>query len=420
MNCQSIKKLFEKIIEQKKIFARNFLQADVAELLNIRPLIDREIDVVRAELDPDRLKERETLARQFKFDYVGKFSPDGIARAKKYDEWFYVDKAGQRTDPENDFLAARSFVNGMAIGLRSLGNGKLFFLIGKNGRHIAIHAAYWLGDFHDGFAWVREKEVTNASNSFNYYINEDGKDAFELSLTPYEDAGDFSCGYAPVKQDGMWHYIDTKGKKAFGGKEFYDAKSFTEGKALVIHNIKEDYNPYSMGVESTLNCMNYIDTEGNYIFSTDYPEFNEASQFENSLAWVLKQEYNAQKNIEYSWRLIDESGKVKFKTEKYRDLESFSCGIALFYRESYYFYVNVNGKEITDMRYESYEDFHEDRALVMKNGKYYFIDKDGNEINQTGFDEAKQFNEGTAEVKIGDDAFYIDKRGRRVFSVAAK
>ena len=66
----------------------------------------------------------------------------------------------------------------------------------------------------------------------------------------FDGFGNFSDGYAPVKLNGKWNFIDTQGKLVSPNQWFDDVGDFYDGYAKVELNGK----------------WNFIDTQGNIIY----------------------------------------------------------------------------------------------------------------------------------------------------------
>lgn len=113
-------------------------------------------------------------------------------------------------------------------------------------------------DFHEGFAKVTvDGKVDYLDTEGNlmfgrFYIGEVGPPMDREDITfwegdsPYEDGGDFHCGYARVKRDGKWNYIDYDGKPVL--KDWYDSVSDVEfERAKVKKDGKSSYIYLGMG-----------------------------------------------------------------------------------------------------------------------------------------------------------------------------
>ena len=125
--------------------------------------------------------------------------------------------------------------------------------------------------FSEGFAAVKLNVKWN-------FINTEGK---LLSEQWYDDAWFFSEGFAPVKLNGKWSFIDTKGKILLE-RWYEDAYPFSEGFALVRFEEK----------------MNHIDTEGKLLSEQWY---DEVMDFSEGFAHV---------KLDGKWYKIDTEGKI--------------------------------------------------------------------------------------------------------------
>ena len=65
-----------------------------------------------------------------------------------------------------------------------------------------------VGNFYEGFAWVKKDGKWG-------YINTKGEQIVECK---FDSVGNFSEGFAIVKKDGKWGYINTKGYPVFFDK----------------------------------------------------------------------------------------------------------------------------------------------------------------------------------------------------------
>ena len=87
-----------------------------------------------------------------------------------------------------------------------------------------------VGIFSEGFAWVRKDGKWG-------YINTKGEQIVECK---FDDVDYFNEGFAAVRKDGKWGYINTKGEQIVECK-FDDAYNFNEGFARVIKDGKWGY-----------------------------------------------------------------------------------------------------------------------------------------------------------------------------------
>jgi len=112
----------------------------------------------------------------------------------------------------------------------------------------------------------------------------------------YQDATSFSEGFATVKKDSTWIFIDKNGQKAFT-QDFKNVSAFSSGLAAVTAN------------DSTYG---YINRSGDWAIE---PTFEFAEPFEGDTAIVTIKETNKKsKYYELSFRYkIDKTGKSCYK-----------------------------------------------------------------------------------------------------------
>ena len=108
----------------------------------------------------------------------------------------------------------------------------------------------------------------------------------------FDFCGDFREGYAWVKHNGKWNWIDTEGNLLFPNQWFDDCGNFYEGYAAVKHNGKN----------------NWIDKEGNLLFPNQW--FDKCHSFHDGYALVY---------INRKWLHVDKSGNLY---KKGRDIAS--------------------------------------------------------------------------------------------------
>ncbi|MBR3446421.1 MAG: WG repeat-containing protein [Oscillospiraceae bacterium] len=163
----------------------------------------------------------------------------------------YADLQGNIVIPQK-FDAAWPFQEGIAlVGIMEEGDDPWnpvtkYGFIDKSGNYIAepqyeYYDNYWNGEinvknvgtgsFSGGFAKVALKDDNNV---LQYgYIDKTGKVAIELQ---FEDARDFQNGFACVKKDGKWGYINTAGETVvpfeYTGAYGSDGLSFVVGKEI--------------------------------------------------------------------------------------------------------------------------------------------------------------------------------------------
>ena len=138
-----------------------------------------------------------------KYDNAYPFS-EGLAVVMLDDKFGFVDVNGNMVIP-CEYGSATSFSEGYA----AVSKDEKYFFIDKNGKQ-AFPTSYdcWIGSFHDGIASVNKLEEGNIMVG---YIDAKGN---EIAPCIYY-GNDFSEGLAVVQKDGLYGFIDKKGKTTF-------------------------------------------------------------------------------------------------------------------------------------------------------------------------------------------------------------
>ena len=145
-----------------------------------------------------------------KYDNAYPFS-EGLAVVMLYEggsqetKFGFVDKKGNMVIP-CEYGSAASFSEGYA----AVSKDEKFFFIDKNGKQ-AFPISYdcWIGSFHDGIA--RSVNKLEEGNIMMGYIDAKGN---EIAPCIYY-GNDFSEGLAVIQKDGLYGFIDKKGKTTF-------------------------------------------------------------------------------------------------------------------------------------------------------------------------------------------------------------
>jgi hypothetical protein len=76
-------------------------------------------------------------------------------------------------------------------------------------------------------------------------------------------------------------------------------------------------------------------------------------------------------------------------------------------------FVNLKGREITEVKYWDANDFSDGMAAVMSGDKWGYIDASGKEVILARYESADDFINGKAKVKQDGVSFLIDKKGKK-------
>ena len=203
----------------------------------------------------------------------------------------------------------------------------------------------------------------------------------------FDFIGNFKEGFAIVRLNGKWSFINTKGELIGDGNLWFDSVSrFDEGVAWVALNRK-----YS-----------FINTNGELIGDGNL-WFDFAKEFNNGFAEV---------KLNGKWSFINTEGELIGDGNLWFDyVWDFKEGFAQVKLNSKYSFINTKGELIGDgnLWFGYVEDFKEGFASVRLNGKYSFINTKGELIGDGNlwFDDVSEFDEGFARVGLNGKSYYI-------------
>ena len=178
----------------------------------------------------------------------------------------------------------------------------------------------------------------------------------------YDSIAPYSEGFAAVKQNGKWGYIDQVGKEI-------------------------------IPCEYTL----IISTENIFIGMKRIPGWNtyDVYLFDKNGKIINTKEYKA--GVFCSFKFNENLFPV-FVADKYGSKHGF---------------IDKTGKEVIPLKYEEANSFHAGMAAVKYNKKWGFIDQTGKVIIPFVYEWVVDFENDFAKVKLGNEIFYINKKGKK-------
>jgi len=305
------------------------------------------------------------------------------------------------------------------------------------------------GSFHGGLAWVSS---TDANGKTLYgYINKSGKVVIPCI---YDKVQDFSCGLAAVERNGVWQYIDKRGKTAINDDYIITKMPYINGqqKEQMMEVDPPAFHSGRLLFRDKNGLYGYRDTSGRFVIPA---QFDYAHDFTDGVAVVsdtvpaaemkgddtLSRLYNSLPSgpPDYQSRLIDLDGQLLFKLKKNITLDmsrNFSNGLCAFLKEdqdsSGWGVMNRKGQVIIAPVYRnepmpdydgvSFVQVDGDESTGNKDGYLITFDKRGNTIAKIPFvtpygdlhDSNLGFHEGLMAVQLGDLWGYIDAKGQVV------
>lgn len=106
---------------------------------------------------------------------------------------------------------------------------------------------------------------------------------------------------------------------------------------------------------------------------------------------------------------IDKTGKELCALE-YNGISDYIEGYAIVRKQEKYGFVDETGRVIGEVNYDKVTHFHNGFAFVKYDGKWRIINRNGFEIFHFAFDKVSYFIEGVAVVKLKSRYFYINEQ----------
>jgi hypothetical protein len=258
------------------------------------------------------------------------------------------------------------------------------------------------------------------------YIDRTGK----VVITPqFDTAGSFSDGFALVKTEGSYYYINDSGSPAFDGK-YKDARSFSDSMASVSLNkgpgggewgaidvkgrvVVRTMSAFPMEFhEGLASIWNYGDPQFAFVDRTGNMVIREGVLSQTRFSEGLARARIGGDNV-----FINRAGEVVLRPHP-DGVADFREGLVRFIVDeppaARWGYMDKAGKVVIKLQFENAGDFSEGLAPVMIGGKWGFINRAGKVVIAPEFAEARGFSEGLAVVSGIDNSplyGYIDRRG---------
>ncbi|GEM_PF-2689239 len=242
-------------------------------------------------------------------------------------------------------------------------------------------------DYSEGFARVKLDDKYG-------FINQSKKEVIEVK---YRKAREFSSGFAAVSEDGKsWGYINTSGKKVVDFK-LEDAESY--------------YNNYASAKKN--GKWGVLDKYGNTVVAFKYDE----SIYINPAGIGRVQENK-------KFGIVNSNGKLIVPTN-YDHIPSYlysSDNITHAQKDGKWGYINITkGKTIIPFDYDEANSYNEGLFPVKKNGKWGYVDADNKVIIPFMYYDCGMFHGGEAKVYTsqktllgGGDYIFINKKNEKL------
>lgn len=310
--------------------------------------------------------------------------------------------------------------------------------------------------------WIAGKDGSDLVG----FINGSGKMVIPAEL---QEAFTFSCGWALVKDNGKYTYINPYGQAAknvpststFYRHFYYNLLTFKSGGKLGKWNtnfrevIPAQY--YGIGPNTDAGLIwfsngtkvGFVNAQGREVIKA---QFDYTSSFSDGCCvvgvdqssgsrqygvintqggYMIKPQSSPLDNLgqgriafydnnKSEWGMCSSSGQ-KIISAKYDLISVYSCGLALVERNGKYGYIDVNGHEVIEPKYAYAGDFGEDVAWVQETetSRVELINKNGVTIMKLKTDEYPQggFHNGLAYIYNSDtnENSYINKNKQTIY-----
>lgn len=232
-------------------------------------------------------------------------------------------------------------------------------------------------------------------------ITENGKVGYKASekwiATPiYEYGSEFRNGFALVRLDGKFGFIDTQGnivvKCLYNSCTLYDEKGVATGKiGETRYYFDKNGNTYrsmeELNAAAVLKSSDYINKASKYSVGDFTPTLDESGKwgYKQFGEWVIKPRFDSAGDFNDGLAAVSLGGKWGF--------------------------IGKNGSSSIPFKYEQGGMFVDGLARVKLYGKWGFIDKSGATVIPFKYAMASDFKDGLARVSYNGQNGYVDKTG---------
>lgn len=310
---------------------------------------------------------------EHQYDYAEQFS-EGYAVVCKDDSYMFINEKGEQAI-EGTFREAQSFYKGFAAVV----DEARWTLIDTAGQSIGT----------DTYSMVERTE-------YGYWLFEDQKYyVFNGTLAPcaYEMVGEYYEGYAMVKRDGKYGFVNETGEEVIPCTYRW-AGNFSGGLAFVMSGEK----------------YGYIDTTG-----------AEAVPFVYDKAWEFDSEAGRALVMRDGKKIYIDKAGTEIEAA-YDEIFNYHSGVAAVRKGYKYGIIDGTGAQIAQCIYDEIDsndlmwqlEFHDGMAAVCRDGKWGFIDLTGTEVITCQYDKVVEFHEGFAAVSRGGAWGMINTAGEEI------
>lgn len=318
-----------------------------------------------------------------KYEAVRPFN-EGRAAVNANGKWMFIDNKGHvisnTYDDVQDFLYSRAPVK----------FNSQWGVIDRSGNEVVVPMYRYIGKFFDGRSWVMN------DNGHVGVIDCNGKLVTQIQYNFFDEYENGVALAATWGDTSQYEFINRKGQiTRLPGYQY--VQGLSDGLSVVRRD----------------SLAGYINKRGKLIIPIIYTE---AFFFREDKAYVKQGEHSL---------IINKKGKWLFRInyEVDRAAAVYSCNRLAVHDSSKWGYLNENGEEIIELKYDFTNTFKRGIAAVKLNGKWGFINKNGKQISAFIYDEhiinnfwvaediGYYFHDNLCLVKLNGREGYLDIRG---------
>mgnify|MGYP000078089620 CR=1 FL=1 len=297
-----------------------------------------------------------------------------------------------------------------------------------------VHTVECYTEFLFAHPWSnRYNEVLETRDSLAFFLamQENTAEAYMDFLSAYPESS-----YAPMAEDN-YHNSDFFEKTKDGSidsylkfiEEYPDSPMRPDAERTVYELVTEPntllaYELFVLGYESNSNNKRaweeyyqlYISDYSKkriQTFLDKYPTAPNKEEIEKDLIWYDYVLLRNSINFEYDGRkfgFINVDGE-QIIDAKYDFVGPFSSGLAIVVNEEKYGFIDKLGRLRIPCEYESVTEFHEGRSVVEKGGKYGMIDRNNKLLLPFIYEDLGDVSNGLIYVSKGDKYGYANENG---------
>ncbi|WP_024773117.1 WG repeat-containing protein [Aquimarina macrocephali] len=338
--------------------------------------------------------------------YYNDLMQRGFSSLKDSLKYGFVDSNGKIVIPPN-YEYASDFYNGKANIISNNIPGLVF-----SNSKCKLYPEYTMT------FWYKDDLGLAINDDHSGFVDPDGDVVIPLE---YEDAFPFYKGYAAVKKNGKWNYLNLKGEKIFNDSLIFSYRPIIDKKAifmidtlkvetekkLISENGSRTFIEYGYKIEKIQLKEGLIDVSGNVLLPPIYDEI--FGYFHNGYMRIRNNGMMG---------LVNEKGNLVIPII-YEDLSDVKKDLFLAKSKNKWGMINIKNEIVIPFEYDKIRHFKEELAQVSIKGSIGYIDKRNRIVIKPKYDFnlLGDFNDGLALVKKNKKYGYINKKGEVIIPI---